>query len=324
MAPFGLKWPLDLRKWKWPWSAGSKLATWQRRTLYAAFAAAAFLFALRQTFPTEAVKERLVMEAAAQGWQLVVTSVEPAGFAGIGMRDVTLQSRDGTRIPIERLTAQLELLPLLIGRKSIAFDASLFEGRVKGYAQDGRGAQRLVARLTGVDLSRAAALRKATGVDLAGLVSGDVDLTLDAATPARSAGHLDLAVDRAAVNGGEMPVPGMAGALTLPKLSLGEVKASATVKDGKLTFDRLEARSDDVEASGDGLYLVMQPRLAFAPIFGKARFRIHDGFWLKPGASSFKGIVEMALAQARGRDGSYGFQIYGTVGQPQAKMAANL
>ena len=32
-----------------------KLKTWQRRTLYSLFAVAAFLFALRQTFPIEAV-----------------------------------------------------------------------------------------------------------------------------------------------------------------------------------------------------------------------------------------------------------------------------
>ena len=42
-----------------------KLQGWQRRAAYGAFALAAFLFALRQTVPTEAVKERLVMEAAA-------------------------------------------------------------------------------------------------------------------------------------------------------------------------------------------------------------------------------------------------------------------
>jgi type II secretion system protein N len=300
-----------------------KLKTWQRRTLYALFAAVAFLFALRQTFPIEAVKERLVMAAAAQGWQLSVADARPAGFVGIGMSGVTLQLRDGSRVPIDKLDATLRVWPLLLGRRSIAFDASLYAGRVNGFAEERRGAQHIVLTVAGVDLGRATALRKAIGIDLAGTVQGDVDLTLDGAQPAKSAGHLDLAVDRAAVNGGEMPVPGMGGALTVPKLSLGQVIAKGMVKDGKLTFDKLEAKSDDVEATGDGLYFVVQPRLAFAPIFGKAKLKIRDGFWLKPGAGGFKGIVEMALAQARGRDGAYGFQIYGTLSQPQARMAAN-
>ena len=43
-----------------------QLKPWHRRAAYGLFAAAAFFFALRQTFPREAVKERLVLEAAAK------------------------------------------------------------------------------------------------------------------------------------------------------------------------------------------------------------------------------------------------------------------
>jgi type II secretion system protein N len=300
-----------------------KLKVWQRRALYSLFAAVSFVFALRQTVPVEAVKERLVLEAAAQGWQLSASEIRPAGLAGIGMSDVVLQSQDGVRIPIEHLDARLRLLPLILGRRGVAFDAALYAGHVKGYAEERRGLQHLVAKVSGLELARSAAIKKATGIDLAGTVQGDVDLTLDAAQPARSAGHVDLAVDKAAVNGGAMAIPGMGGSLTLPKLALGQVTANAAVKDGKLTFDKLEAKSDDVEASGDGLYLVVQPRLSFAPIFGKAKLKIRDGFWLKSGTGGFKGVVEVALAQARGRDGAYGFQIYGTLANPQARMAAN-
>jgi type II secretion system protein N len=298
-----------------------KLQGWQRWTAYCLFAFLAFLLALRQTIPTEAVKERLVMEAASQGWQVSIADVRPAGLVGVSMTSVSLESRDGLRIPIERLDATLRLWPLLLGRRSFNFDATLFEGHVKGFAEDRKTSRRIFARVVGVDLSRAVPLRKATGVDLAGTVQGELDLTLDEKEPAKSSGHLDLAVERAAVNGGEMPVPGMGGALTLPKMALGQVTAKAAVKDGKLTFERLDAKSDDIEATGEGLYFVLQPRLAFAPIFGKARLKIRDGFWSKSGTAGFKGIVEMALAQARGRDGGYGFQVFGTLSQPQARMA---
>lgn len=298
-----------------------KLQGWQRRAAYGAFAVAAFLFALRQTVPTDAVKERLVMEAAAQGWQVSVADVQPAGLVGVSMRSVALESRDGLRIPIERLDATLRLWPLLLGRRSFNFDARLFEGRVKGFAEERRTGRRISATIASVDLSRAVPLRKATGLDLAGTVQGNLDLTLDDKEPAKSTGHLDLAVERAAVNGGEMPIPGMGGALTVPKVALGQVTAKAAVKDGKLTFERLDAKSDDIEASGEGLYFVIQPRLAFAPIFGKARLKIRDAFWAKSGAAPFRGVVEMALAQARGRDGGYGFQVFGTLSQPQARMA---
>src|SRR5512138_1506503 len=88
-----------------------QLKRWQRWTAYGLFAAVAFAFALRQTFPTEAVKERLILEAAAAGWQVSVVDVRPSGFAGIGMNGVTFESRDGLRIPVERLDASLRLLP---------------------------------------------------------------------------------------------------------------------------------------------------------------------------------------------------------------------
>ena len=298
-----------------------KLKPWQRRAAYGAFAFLAFLFALRQTFPTEAVKERLVMEAAAQGWLVHVADVRPAGLAGVGMTSVSLESREGLRIPIERLDATLRPLSLLAGRRGVSFDARLFEGRVKGFLEEGKASRRLVASVSGVDLSRAVPLRKATGLDLAGLLQGEVDLSLDDREPAKSAGHLDLSVERALVNGGEMPVPGMGGALTLPKVGLGQVTARAVVKDGRVNFEKLEAKGDDLEASGEGLYCVLQPRLAFAPIFGKARLKLRDGFWQKSGTAGFKGVVDLALASARAKDGSYGFQIFGTLSQPQARMA---
>jgi len=298
-----------------------KLKPWQRWAAYGVFAAAAFLLALRQTFPTQAVKERLIMEAAAQGWQVRVADVGPAGLLGVAMTSLSLESREGLRIPIERLEATLRPWSFLRGRRGVAFDATLFEGHVKGFAEEGGQTRRLAATLDGIDLSRAVPLRRKTGVDLAGLLKGDLDLTLDEREPAKSAGHLDLAVQRAAVNGGEMPIPGMGGALTLPRIALGQLSARATVKDGKLAFDKLEVKGEDLEASGDGLYCVLQPRLAFAPIFGKLRVKVNDAFWAKPAASAFKGVADLALAQAKGRDGAYGFQLMGTLGQPQARMA---
>lgn len=296
-----------------------KLTPWQRKAGYGAFALLAFAFALRQTFPADAVKERLLIDAAAQGWQISAGDASPAGLVGVSMKDVTLEPRDGLRIPIDRLEATLRLWPLLLGRRGVSFDATLFEGRVKGFAEERASGQRVVAELAGVDLSRAAPLRKALGVALAGVVRGDLDLTLEA-KPADSAGHVDLAVEKAAVNGGELPVPGMAGALTVPRFGLGEVVAKGEVKQGKLTFERLETRGDDVELTGNGIYVALQPRVAFSPVFGKARVKIRDSLWTKPGTSNMKAIVELALAPARDREGSYGFQIFGTVSQPQARM----
>jgi type II secretion system protein N len=298
-----------------------ELKGWKRRAAYAAVFVAAFAVALRQTFPAEAVRERLVLEAAAQGWQVKVADVGPAGMLGVRFTGVMLESRDGTRLPLEDLRASLRFLPLLLGRRGLDFEARLFEGRVNGLVEERRATRRVAARVSGVDLSKAAALRKSTGLDLAGTLEGVVDLTLDAREPAKSAGRLDLRVDKAAVLGGQLQIPAMGGALTVPRADLGAVVAQATVKEGKLAFDRLEARSPDLEAGGEGLTLTLQPRLAYSTLFGKAHLKLSESFWQKSGSAALKGVAEMALAPARGRDGAYWFQLFGTAAQPQARPA---
>src|SRR5512141_3030603 len=106
------------------------LQRWQKRALYGRFAVSAFLFALRHTFPIDAGQGRL---------------------ASVEMTGVSLESREGLRIPIERLDATVRLRSLLFGRRGTAFDAALFEGRVKGFAEDGKTARRIAATISGVD-----------------------------------------------------------------------------------------------------------------------------------------------------------------------------
>ncbi len=306
---------------KLPEIAFPKLSGWKRRAAYGAFLALSFLFALQRTFPTEAVRERIMLEAAAQGWQVRMGELSPSGFAGMTASAVTLESRDGLRIPIDEARASLRLWPLLLGRRGFAFDLALFQGRLSGVVEEGQGWKRLALTGQGVDLSRAAPIRKASGLDLAGIVSARLDVTLFAREPARSTGRLEVTVEKAAVNGGEVPVPGMGGNLSLPRFALGKVTARASVRDGKAFFDELAARSDDLELSGDQIYLQLQPNLEYAPLYGRARVKLSDGFWQKSGTAGLRGVAEMALASARGRDGAYGFQIYGTLGHPQVRPA---
>lgn len=298
-----------------------KLDGWKKYAAYGALFALAFAVALRQTFPADAVRERLVMEAAAQGWQVRISDVGPGGVLGVRFTGVTLESREGARVPMEEVQASLRLWPLLLGRRGLDYRAQLYQGQVRGLVEEGRSTRRLVAHLQGLDLAKAVALRKALGVDLAGTLGGDVDVTLDAREPARSTGKVDLRVDKAALLGGQVNIPGFGGSLTLPRTDLGAVVAQATVKDGKAVFGKLEARSPDVELTGEGLAVTLQPRLAFSPLFGKARFRFQDAFWQKGGSAALRGVTEAALAQARGQDGSYHFQVFGTVSAPQARPA---
>jgi len=298
---------------------------WNRsrpRLLYGAFTLAAFLLALRFTFPAEAVKQRIILEAAARGWQIDMADVGPGGFLGIHAEGVTVEDASGLRIPVDELTASLRLLPLLTGRRSVAFDARLYDGDVEGTADLSGEERHLAITAEGVDLSRALPLRKASGMDLAGKVSGTANLEVFAAPTRTATGSIDVTVKDAGVNGGQLPVPGMTSGVALPKLGLGEIVATVKLEQGKATFEKLEARGGDADFTAEGLYAVLQPRLQFAPIAGKAKLRVKDAFWAKRETQAFKGIAESALASSRGRDGAWSFQISGSVGKPLLRPIA--
>jgi len=292
------------------------------KAAYAAFFLVSFLLALHFTFPIEAVEERLILEAAARGWQLRMNDLAPAGLVGVRAREVTLQTRDGTRIPVEEVEASIRPWAMLTGRRSVAFRAALFDGKVSGLSEQGRTAQRLELQASGIDLAKVGALRQATGLNLAGTLSADVDVTVDAADPSKNGGKIELSVKNSAIQGGQIPVPGMGGGLTVPKMALGTLTARGMVRGARADFDRLEIRGDDVEVSAEQLYAQLQNHLELSPLAGRARLRVGDGFWGRSGTASLKPVVEMALASAKNRDGTFGFQIYGTLGKPQLRPMA--
>lgn len=293
---------------------------WTRRRVvaaYASFAALAFVLSLRWTFPAEAMKERLIMEAGRRGWQIDVDRVSAGGLLGVRARGVKLETASGLAIPIEDLTASLRILPLLVGRRSVAFDANVYDGRVRGTA-DLSGDQREIGLdVQGVDLARALPLRKAAGVDLVGILSGKAEVKVPAAADGRPTGHVDLTVKDAGIAGGQVPIPGMPGGLPLPKTGLGALVAAVKLADGKATFEKLEATGGDAELRTEGLYFVVQPRMEFAPLAGKAKVKVADAFWSRSGMQGFKGLAEAALAQSKGSDGAWNLAVTGSVGHPR-------
>jgi type II secretion system protein N len=277
---------------------------WRPRIAYGAFALAAFALSLRWTFPGEAMKERLIMEAGRRGWQIEVERVSAGGLLGVHAEGVKLETDTGLAIPLD-------------GRRSIAFAVAAYDGRVEGTADLSGDARRVVVDVRDLDLARALPLRKASGLDLVGKLAGKADVVVPAAADQRPTGRVDVTVKDAAIAGGQLPVPGMTSGLTLPRMGLGAVVASLKLGDGKGTFERLEATGGDAEVRTEGLYFLVQPRMEFSPVFGKARVKVHDAFWARSETQSFKGLAEMALASAKGSDGTWSFQVTGSVGHPR-------
>ena len=289
---------------------------WRPRLAYGGFAFLCFLVALRWTFPGEAVKERLILEAGVRGWQIDVEEVSVGGLLGVRAKGVKLASDSGLAIPIEDATASLRVLPLLAGRRSVAFDVRIYDGTLRGTA-DLSATRRVVAEAEGIDLAAALPLRKASGLDLLGRVQGTLDLTLPSAPAERASGRVELQVKDAGIAGGQIPIPGMGSGMPIPRMGFGQVAAALQIGEGRATFQKLEAKGGDAEVQTEGLYFVVQPRMEFAPIFGKAKVRVAEAFWTKSGTQGFRGLAEASLAQAKSPDGAWNFNVTGSVGHPR-------
>ncbi len=290
---------------------------WRPRLLYGGFAVLAFALSLRWTFPAEAMKERLIMEAGRRGWQIDVGRVSAGGVLGVTAHDLKIETGSGLSVPVDELTASFRVLPLLMGRRSLAFDALLYDGRVRGTADLSGDPRRLAVDLAGVDLGRALPLRKAAGMDFLGKISGKADLSVPAAGESKATGRLDATVREAGLAAGQLPVPGMSSGLPLPRMSFGTVTAALKVGEGKATFEKLEATGGDAELRTDGLYFVVQPRMEYSPIYGRARVKVGDAFWAKRETQGFRGLAEAARASAKGSDGSWNFSVTGSDTHPR-------
>jgi len=293
------------------------LSALRPRLFYGIFAAAALALSLRLTFPSEAVRERLIYEAGARGLEVEVKSVHPHSLLGVSMDGVALTDASGLKVPVEHVEAKLEVLPLLLGRRVVKVKAEVYDGTIEGSAALFSAERRWAFSAEGVNLSRALPIRRALSMDLSGAASGSLDLTLPGGSLEKASGTVELRVLRAALGGGQVPIPPLPGTLTLPPIALGTASASAKVEGGRVTIDKLETRGGDVELTGEGIAAVLQPRLEYAPLAGQARVRPAPSLWQKPAAAALRPVLETALPRAP--DGSYRFQLSGTLGHPQLR-----
>lgn len=296
-----------------------KWITSRPRLLYGLFTGLAFIVALRWTFPSEAVRERLIYEAGARGWQIDVQDVGPAGLMGVRMDEVSLTDAAGLKIPVTRLDASIRLLPLLVGKRVLAFEAEAFDGTIGGRADLSGAERRLLLDLEGVNLKSILPLRKATGVDFTGLVSGKVDLLVPGAERNKASGTIDVSIEQAGVAGGSAVIPPFSQPMTVPPVSLGTLTLSAKADKGRLVVDKLEFRGGDADVTGEGVSVTLAQRMEFAPVVGRLRFKLSESLWKKPAAAPMRPMVEAALMNARAPDGSYTYQVFGNLSAPQLR-----
>jgi type II secretion system protein N len=254
----------------------TKPARWKVFLGYAAFAVVAFVLGLFVTFPYDAIRTRIVTEAAQAGLAVRIGSMRP-GLAGITATQVRVSK------PPQPLSAETIAVlatgqgnmpgPLELGEAvtfdSVAVRPTLFPPGVamRADAMGGTlsasvglfGDKKVHVEADGVKAS-GGNLPAFLGLDLDGEVNGVLALTLPSkngsdADLSQADGELTLDTRGLVIKGGKVAVPmggGNSMPMDLPKVTLGNLTGRIQFEKGLGTVQSLRLKGEDVEAMATG------------------------------------------------------------------------
>lgn len=285
--------------------------SWARWLGYAAFSWGVFVFALFLTFPSDAIRDRVVQEARQVGLNLRVESVGLAFPLGLSLHDAFLilrepnpeEQKGAVAIHVERLSLRPNLFALVRGNTGVRFDAKLWGGKAAGSLHRADGEQRIEVQARGVDLSKSALV--ALGLDLEGVVD-ELTFELEGPDASRGKGVIQISGDGLVLKGGEV------AHFELPRITLGTLEGSVAVADGRAEIETFTLNGSDLEAKIEG-NVRLAPALSQSTLNAKLSFKPSEAWWnanemLKAGAS---------MALPADRDGFHSVTLYGQLGKPR-------
>ncbi len=301
-----------------------------------------YLFALAVfavvTFPYDKLRDRIVasfnaQQRATNGHQeLQIDEMTGHWLTGVKMKGVHLfsaasePSKPPAEIKIEEATARISLLGLLVGNQDITFRIDAFGGTIKG-AHDLHGKDRRVdLELDGVDIGQVQPIADLIGLPLEGKMSGTISLFLPDGKASKGSGGVTLDIKDVAVGDGKAKLQGPV-ALTLPRLSVGDIKLVGEAKEGVLKISKLAASGKDLELQGEGR--IGMRELATDSLADIAvKFKVNDGYRTKsdmtktlfgaPGSNAAPLFdLDPKVKQSKRPDGFYAWTIRGPLGRPE-------
>lgn len=287
---------------------GKRWARWLGLSL---FSWVIFTISLFLTFPSDAVRDRVVQEASKRGMQLRMESVDLAFPLGLSFHETYLILREpdpqaekpAVAIHIPKLTVRPSVFGLLTGKKAISFDAQLWGGKLSGKAGSSDEGGMIDARLRNLDLGQS--VLGAVGLQFEGKIE---ELRFEARGNhlADAEGELVLKGSDLVLNGGEV------NHFSLPKVALGTLEGKITMGEGSAQIETFEANGEDITAQVEGS-LRLSDRLTLSTLQTRLRFKPSEAWWsqnemLRAGAS---------MALRKDNDGFHTIQMYGQLGKPR-------
>lgn len=286
---------------------------WAKRLGFALFAWLVFTFAFFLTFPSDALRDRVVREAEQRGLKVRLESVRLAFPLGLRFQEAYLILREpdpqaqkpAVAVHLPRLTLRPSLLGLLTGKKAIAFDARIWGGKLSGSAATSDEGARIEAHLRDVDLGES--LLAAIGLQIEGKVD-ELRLVAEGAKLSSAQGEILLRSSDIVIRGGEV------NHFSLPKVALGNLEGKIALADGSAQFESFQAKGEDVDARVEGS-IRLADRFALSTLQTKLMFKPSEAWWsqnemLRAGASMLR----------KESDGFHAIQVHGQLGKPRFRL----
>ena len=287
--------------------------------VYPLFFLACLVFFVIQGFPIGVVQGRIEREAQRKlGMKMSTGSMEIMFPNGVEAENVRLmkegeEGKPGLAILIPRASGRISLLGLLSGSKDVSFSADLLNGKLEGDLSLNEAGSKVAAQVYGLDLGRLPIWQDLLGLNLAGKVTGKVDLTINPQNIKETKGTIRLSLEKGSL--GEGKIRG----LSTPAISLGKTEATLEIAKGKAEFKTFQVRSDDIEANLDG-YLLLQPKLSQLSARCNLRFKPSEDFLGRN--PKFADIIKLAgLNRAKDQNGFFSYSVYGRLDHPQFRPA---
>ncbi len=304
-----------------------------RWTGYVVLVLVVFLSAAWASFDADRLRDKAV-SSLNKDYDVTIESIEkgimPGNFTAYGVvfktRPKKLDEKP-TIIVIDRIDANVGLLPLLVGKISIDIDAALGSGTVEGeisfssseISVDLATEQLDVASVPGLSVLFA-------GLPATGGLNASIDLTVGKGdkgfSMAQANGSMTLSCPMCAVGPGKIVPRMQAGrrtsafakeGVTLPKLNLGDNTMEFVLTDGRAEIETFEAISTDGEIYGDG-YIEFKAPLSASEIHTCFRFKFSDK--VKKKNARLEGM-EKGMERARRQDGYIGMRMSGPLSKPK-------
>ena len=287
---------------------------WAKWLAFSLFSWLVFSLSLYLTFPSEAVRDRVVKAAEQQGLKLRMESVGLSFPPGLSLRETYLILREpdpkaekaAVAIHLPKATLRPSLLGLVTGKPSLSFDARIWGGTLSGKAGKSDEGASIQARLRGADLSQS--MLGALGLQFEGTIE---ELRLEAAGSQLKdlEGELVLHGEGLVLNGGEV------NHFSLPKVTLGTLEGKLTLGEGRAEIEEFSANGADITAMVEGS-IRFADRLGLSTLQTKLRFKPSEDWWeqnemLRAGA---------AMALRKDSDGFHNIQLYGQLSKPRFRM----